>query len=420
MARELIRDSGCMTLLKNLSRDEILEVLSHGLCDHCDEALRSRALRLLAKRDNKRASRDDYGTTWKSKKASDRRRDALDSNVSNMESLSLTYKIRLNGGGLNRRFPRIDDDELSEERQERTRFEQVGRKKDFFYTEEIDGKLVNVLQGIELYTEVFNSIEQREIVDHIFMLQRKGQNGQLRARTYSEPKKWMRGKGRVTIQFGCCYNYAVDKDGNPPGIVRAEEVDPLPSLFKQMIKRMVKWKVIPANCVPDSCIVNIYEKGDCIPPHIDHHDFVRPFSTVSLVSECNILLGKMLRVIGPGEFDGPVSIPLPVGSVLILNGNGADVAKHCIPGVESQRISITFRKMDHTKLPYMHVPDRDLMGIKPFMFFPKIPSERIYGHGYKRETDEEEIKVNSDHYEFPTLDDALKNGISRKKKKNYF
>lgn len=28
-------------------------------------------------------------------------------------------------------------------------------------------------------------------------------------RTYSEPLKWMRGKGRVTMQFGCCYNYAV-------------------------------------------------------------------------------------------------------------------------------------------------------------------------------------------------------------------
>jgi hypothetical protein len=27
-------------------------------------------------------------------------------------------------------------------------------------------------------------------------------------RTYTEPQKWMRGKGRVTIQFGCCYNYA--------------------------------------------------------------------------------------------------------------------------------------------------------------------------------------------------------------------
>lgn len=27
-------------------------------------------------------------------------------------------------------------------------------------------------------------------------------------RTYTAPRKWMKGKGRVTIQFGCCYNYA--------------------------------------------------------------------------------------------------------------------------------------------------------------------------------------------------------------------
>ena len=31
----------------------------------------------------------------------------------------------------------------------------------------------------------------------------------LAERTYTAPQKWMRGKGRVTIQFGCCYNYAV-------------------------------------------------------------------------------------------------------------------------------------------------------------------------------------------------------------------
>lgn len=44
------RDADCMALLKNLSRDQILEVLSQGLlCDHCDEALKSRALRFVAK-----------------------------------------------------------------------------------------------------------------------------------------------------------------------------------------------------------------------------------------------------------------------------------------------------------------------------------------------------------------------------------
>lgn len=104
-----------------------------------------------------------------------------------------------------------------------------------------------------------------------------------------------------------------DKNGNPPGIVRDEDVDPLPSLFKQMIKRMVRWHVLPPTCVPNSCIVNIYEAGDCIPPHIDHHDFVRPFCTVSFLTECNILFGASLKVVDAGEFSGPVSIPLPVG-----------------------------------------------------------------------------------------------------------
>ncbi|KAG2705374.1 hypothetical protein I3760_05G050200 [Carya illinoinensis] len=259
------------------------------------------------------------------------------------------------------------DNGLSEEKKEHIRISQVDRKKDFVYIDRIDGKRTNVLQGLELHTRVFNTEEQKEIVECIYELQRKGQRGLLRERTYSEPRKWMRGKGRVTLQFGCCYNYAVDKYGNLPGIIRGEEVDPIPPLFKQIIKRIVRWNVMPPTCIPNSCIVNIYEEGDCIPPHIDHHDFVRPFCTLSLLSECNIVLGSTLKIVGPGEFSGPVSIPLPVGSVFVLNGNGADVAKHCIPGVPTKRISITFRKMEDSKLPYKFLPDPELTGLKPLI-----------------------------------------------------
>ena len=39
----------------------------------------------------------------------------------------------------------------------------------------------------------------------------------LRGRTFSAPRKWARGKGRVTVQFGCCYNYAKDNQGRLPG-----------------------------------------------------------------------------------------------------------------------------------------------------------------------------------------------------------
>ncbi|KAK9165205.1 hypothetical protein Scep_000396 [Stephania cephalantha] len=258
--------------------------------------------------------------------------------------------------------------ELSREKREYIRFMNVQRKKDFICLERVHGKLVNILEGLELHTGVFSAAEQKRIVNSVYELQEKGRNGEFRERTYSAPQKWMRGKGRVTIQFGCCYNYATDKNGNPPGILRDEYVDPIPHLFKVIIRRLVGWHVLPPSCVPDSCIVNIYEEGDCIPPHIDNHDFVRPFCTVSFLSECNILFGSNLKIVGPGEFSGAAEIPLPVGSVLVLNGNGADVAKHCVPAVPTKRISITFRKMDKAKIPFGFVPEPDLRGLKPLQY----------------------------------------------------
>ncbi|MQL71709.1 hypothetical protein Taro_004048 [Colocasia esculenta] len=280
----------------------------------------------------------------------------------------------------------VDEDKMGGEnrlawqRRERVRFSQLRRKKDFRLMERVEGRMVNVLEGLELHAGVFNATEQKKIVDCVYKLEKLGDTKKLIGHTYSKPKKWMRGKGRVTIQFGCCYNYAVDKDGNPPGIMQDEEVDSLPTLFKMMIRRMVRWHILPPSCIPNSCIVNIYDEGDCIPPHIDHHDFLRPFCTVSFLSECNILFGSNLKVVGPGEFSGPTAIPLPVGSVLVLNGNGADVAKHCVPGVPSKRISITFRKMDDSRLPYKFLPDPDLQEIQPLPLSPVIyPEKHVSG-----------------------------------------
>jgi mRNA N6-methyladenine demethylase len=47
----------------------------------------------------------------------------------------------------------------------------------------------------------------------------QGKRGELRGRTFSAPRKWMPGKGRITCQFGCCYNYATDAQGRPKGAV---------------------------------------------------------------------------------------------------------------------------------------------------------------------------------------------------------
>ncbi|CAK9157025.1 unnamed protein product [Ilex paraguariensis] len=258
--------------------------------------------------------------------------------------------------------------ELPREQREYIRFNKVKRNKDFICFERINGKFVNILQGLELHCGVFSAVEQKRIVESVYEFQEMGKKGELKERTFSAPQKWMKGKGRVTIQFGCCYNYATDKSGNPPGILQDEMVDPIPSLFKVIIKRLVRWHVLPPTCVPDSCIVNIYEEGDCIPPHIDNHDFVRPFCTLSFLSECNIVFGSNLKIVDAGEFAGSIAVPLPVGSVLVLNGNGADLAKHCVPAVPTKRISITFRRMDDAKRPIGYVPEPDLQGLQPLCY----------------------------------------------------
>uniref|UniRef100_A0A8I6YRR7 Fe2OG dioxygenase domain-containing protein n=1 Tax=Hordeum vulgare subsp. vulgare TaxID=112509 RepID=A0A8I6YRR7_HORVV len=88
-----------------------------------------------------------------------------------------------------------------------------------------------------------------------------------------------------------------------------------------------------------------------------------------------------MKVLAPGEFSAAASIPLPVGSVLVLNGNGADVAKHCVPAVPTKRISITFRKMDASKVPFGFRPDPLLQSlaaaeVRPVMTAASAPPNR--------------------------------------------
>lgn len=69
---------------------------------------------------------------------------------------------------------------LLEDPNKHNRVLQVGREKDFIHIESINGRRTNVLQGLELHTQVFNANEQKEIVDCVYNLQRMGQRGQLR------------------------------------------------------------------------------------------------------------------------------------------------------------------------------------------------------------------------------------------------
>ncbi|KAH0453634.1 hypothetical protein IEQ34_017958 [Dendrobium chrysotoxum] len=134
------------------------------------------------------------------------------------------------------------------------------------------------------------------------------------------------------------------------------------------------------------CIINTYEPDNCTLSHIDSHDFVRSFSTVSFLNECNIMFKHNLKIVGPEEFIGSTSIKLPIGYVLVLNCNGVDIAKHCVPAIPCKTfhiqphfqlyiyvkmltIYVIFRKMDKAKRPYNLKLDSYLQNIKSFFNF---------------------------------------------------
>lgn len=70
--------------------------------------------------------------------------------------------------------------ELSREQRERIRFTNVTRKKDYICLERVNGKFVNILDGLELHCDVFSTKEQNRIVNFVYDLQEKGKNGKLK------------------------------------------------------------------------------------------------------------------------------------------------------------------------------------------------------------------------------------------------
>lgn len=69
---------------------------------------------------------------------------------------------------------------LSRDQREHIRFKNVRRKKDFICLEKIKGKIINILEGLELHAGVFSAAEQKRIVDYIYKLQEMGKKGELK------------------------------------------------------------------------------------------------------------------------------------------------------------------------------------------------------------------------------------------------
>ena len=97
---------------------------------------------------------------------------------------------------------------------------------------------------------------------------------------------------------------------------------------------------------PDACTINVYEEGMWLPPHVDSDKFMRPFFTLSLVSEQESVFGEIIDG-HEGEWTSGARIKMPVGSVLRVDGYaGGPKCLHAVSRTrDSRRISLTFRKL---------------------------------------------------------------------------
>ena len=73
------------------------------------------------------------------------------------------------------------------------------RPQTFELFENVKGKRLNTLSGLALHREVLSAAEQAQTLHYCHRIKDLGADGALMGRTYSAPRKRMKGKGRVTV-----------------------------------------------------------------------------------------------------------------------------------------------------------------------------------------------------------------------------
>ncbi|XP_027342059.1 RNA demethylase ALKBH10B-like [Abrus precatorius] len=215
--------------------------------------------------------------------------------------------------------------------------------KTFIGNEMFDGKMMNVVDGLKLYEDLFDDTEVSKLVSLVNDLRVSGKKGQLLGnQTYVVSRRPMKGHGREMIQLGVPIADAPPLDGeNITGASKDMNVESIPSLFQDIIERMVSLQVM--NVKPDCCIVDFYNEGDHSQPYSWPSWFGRPVYILSL-TDCEMTFGRVIASDHPGDYRGSLKLSLGPGSLLAMQGKSSDFAKHALPSMRKQRILVTFTK----------------------------------------------------------------------------
>ncbi|KAI4304510.1 hypothetical protein MLD38_040006 [Melastoma candidum] len=211
--------------------------------------------------------------------------------------------------------------------------------KGFVAKEPVKGHMVNVVKGLKLYEDVFNDLELEKLTDFVNEVRTAGHNGELSGDTFILFNKQMKGNKRELIQFGVpIFGRAQEEspDDNKTG-----NIEPIPALLQRVVDHLVEWQLIPTYKKPNSCIINFFDEGESSqpflkPPHLD-----QPISTL-LLSDSTMVFGRFLVSNNEGNYKGPLLLSLKKGSLVVMRGNSADMARHVMCPGPNKRVAITF------------------------------------------------------------------------------
>lgn len=204
----------------------------------------------------------------------------------------------------------------------------------------LDGN-VDILEGLVMHRNVIDEKFEQELISFIQRECDRGRRGELKKPTYLRASgDRSQGNKREAIMYGGFFDFNRARPG------KRGLVPPFPPILVQLVEHLMSHNYLPADCQPDSCIINQYDTGDCIPPHVDHSSYYRPISTLSLLGEEAMLVGSRFRTIKSCTWVPTcgTAVSLPRRSLLVLGGNSGNIAKHCISACTGKRISITLRK----------------------------------------------------------------------------
>ncbi|XP_020573266.1 uncharacterized protein LOC110019780 [Phalaenopsis equestris] len=211
-----------------------------------------------------------------------------------------------------------------------------------------DGKMINVVEGLKLYEELFDSSDITKLVSFTNDMRAAGRRGDFPGHTMVLSKRPMKGHGREMIQLGIAISERPADDESEASSLRERKVEPIPKLLNDYFDRLVQLQVLPAS--PDFCVIDFFNEGDHSQPHIWPSWYGRPVCSFFL-TECDMAFGRTIGADHRGDYRGSLKLSLKIGSLLVLQGKSADLARHAIPSIHKQRIILTFGK-SNPKRPF--------------------------------------------------------------------